>query len=414
MKPHIEEVSAAELAVFRKKLAKLEKHKGRGTELISQYIPEDADRGNVMGQLSTEVSQSGNIKSPSTRKNVQGALRKIIGFLKQIDFKIPPRGLVVFAGNVSEQEGRGDIRLFTVRPVKNLKTKLYWCDDKFHLAPLKEMMLPSEAYALITIDKNEATIALLMGKKYEVIGHFTSQVAGKSRAGGQSAKRFEHLREEAAQEFYKKVSEKINTAFLPQGEKLKGIIVGGPGITKNYFLNRGLIDHRLRGKIIGQIDTSYTDESGIREIVQRSEELLKDTDMMKERVTINKFMEEVAKDNLATYGETQVMDALAVGKVSVLLLSEGIEWIVYKFSCNSCETTFEKIVKQPLNYNPNSEKCGKCGHELELMEEVDYIDWMLEKARNINAELKVISTETPEGEQFLTTFGGIGAMLRYK
>ena len=70
--------------VFRKKLKKLQKFRGRGTELISVYIPEGTDRGTVMGQLTEEISQSSNIKSPSTRKNVQGALRKIINFLKQI------------------------------------------------------------------------------------------------------------------------------------------------------------------------------------------------------------------------------------------------------------------------------------------------------------------------------------------
>src|SRR3989344_6242015 len=171
--------------VFRKKLKKLQKFRGRGTELISVYIPEGTDRGTVMGQLTEEISQSSNIKSPSTRKNVQGALRKIINFLKQIDFKIPKNGIVVFAGNISETEGRTDIRLFTIRPLQELKTKLYWCDSTFHLEPLKDMVKPSRVDALLTIDKNEATIATLIGKRYEIIGHFNSGYSGKQRAGGQ-------------------------------------------------------------------------------------------------------------------------------------------------------------------------------------------------------------------------------------
>ncbi|MBU1939528.1 peptide chain release factor aRF-1, partial [Candidatus Micrarchaeota archaeon] len=414
MAQHIEEVSGAELAVFRKKIAKLEQYRGRGTELITQYVPEDADRGTVMGLLTEEISQSSNIKSPSTRKNVQGALRKIIGFLKQIDFKIPKRGIVVFAGNVSKSEGKTDIRLFTVQPPSNLNTKMYWCDSEFHLAPLKEMMQPTDVYGLATIDKNESTIAILLGKKYEILAHFTSQVAGKSRAGGQSAKRFEHLREEAAQDFYKRISGKINDAFLPYGEKLKGIIIGGPGITKNYFLNKDMIDHRLKGKIIGQVDTSYTDDSGIREMVQRSEELLKDTDMMKERALVNKFMGEVAKDALATYGEAQVMQAIKDGQAEMILLSEDIDWMVYRFTCNECGHSVEKIVKEVTGYSPNAEKCEKCGSAIELMEEVDYLDWMLEKAHSTGAEMRLISTETPEGEQFFRTFAGIGAILRYR
>ena len=408
---HTKEVDAAEASLFKKKVARLSKYKGRGTELISVYIPEGTDRGSVMGQLTEEISQSSNIKSPSTRKNVQGALRKIINFLKHIDFKIPERGLVVFAGNISEQEGRSEIKLFTIRPIKELNTKLYWCDSEFHLAPLKDMIKPIDVYGIVAIDKNEATIATISGKKYEIVGHFKSGFAGKAKAGGWSAKRFEHLREEATQDFYKRISEKVNAAFMPHFEKLRGLIVGGPGMTKNYFMNKEIIDHRLRQKLLGMIDTSYTDESGIREIVQKSDKILKETDLMKEREAINKFLEEVAKDDLAAYGEADVNEALKLGKVAVLLVSEGIEWEVIKIKCGKCGHEVEIIDKGD---GIKSTKCPKCGYDTELIEEIDYIDHMLEKVQETGAELKIISTETPEGEQFFKAFGGIGAMLRYK
>ena len=232
------ESSQSEEVIFKKKIRKLAQYKGRGTELISVYIPEATDRSSVMSQLTEEISQSSNIKSPQTRKNVQGALRKIINFLKQIDFKITKNGLVVFAGNISETEGRTDIRLFTIKPVKELRTKLYWCDSEFHLEPLQQMAKPTGVYGLITIDKNEATIATLIGKRYEILGHFTSGVPGKHRAGGQSSVRFARLREEAEQEFYKRISEKVNNGFLHFEDSLNGLIVGGPGMTKQFFLEK--------------------------------------------------------------------------------------------------------------------------------------------------------------------------------
>ena len=99
----IEEVDEAELNLFNKKLRKLKSYKGSGTELISLYIPYGTDRSSVMTQLINEQSQSSNIKDPNTRKNVQGALKKIINLLKQIDFKIPKNCLAIFAGNISKQ-----------------------------------------------------------------------------------------------------------------------------------------------------------------------------------------------------------------------------------------------------------------------------------------------------------------------
>ncbi len=408
--PNAEEPSQSEEIIFKKKLKKLAQYRGRGTELISVYIPEDADRSGVMGQLSEEVSQSGNINSPQTRKNVQGALRKIINFLKQIDFKIPENGIVVFAGNVSETEGRTDIRLFTIRPLKDLRTKRYWCDSTFHLEPLKEMAKPSSAYGLVTIDKNEATIGVLVGKRYEILGHFTSGYSGKMKAGGQSAHRFERLREEAEQEFYKRISEKANAAFVHYGEKMQGIIVGGPGMTKNFFLEKDLLDHRLKGKVLATLDTSYTDESGIRELMQKSEEVLKGTDVMKERGIMQKFLSELAKDGLAAYGEAETMKALELGQAHTILVSEAIEWRVYKV--RRLQGGEEKIIVDKDNSFSESDYKGEA--QIDVLEEYDYLDYMAEKAGETSAKLEIISVETPEGEQFYKGFGGIGAFLRYR
>ena len=869
-----------------------------------------------MGQLTEELSQSSNIKSPSTRKNVQGALRKISQFLKSIDFKIPARGIVVFAGNVSPVEGRSDLRLFTIHPPKDLKTKLYWCDSQFHLEPLKDMVKSTDIYAIIVLDKREATVAVLTGKKFDIVGHFTSMVAGKSRAGGQclssdtliplpdgdiiemkdthnplgvlsgdfekssiipsavtdkwetektplkivtkyprfeiqsskdhtffvlengkviekkaenlkvkdrllfpekitifgkyqplqtqffnsyqiskagrelliakrlekkwgqtqfgkrigitqtgvsiveraksnirhdlliqyllaleipfesfvytyctplqnhrlppildiplaqfigywigdgntekervclseqdpqlsnyyaehakklfnanvqvkhrkekgyfetriygkpivkflqsefpekhgaleseipkkvlrspdnvvaaflkgifdaegyvsdrglglginnkklakqlqlallrfgiitsvhpydnrrnpysknirytlqtretrslelfqkqigfsseaknkklnahiqkgntrsvvrqiptpgsevrkiiekngwkkqrfissnmylqdrrniskqafertilaktktnptlyqeiekiaeqelmpveifritgsdtpismvdisvqnqnfvagglivhnSSVRFEHLREEAAKDFFKKVSEKTNQIFSDYQDKLKGLIIGGPGRTKHEFLERELLDYRLKEKIMGILDCSYTDESGIREIVQKSEDLLKDAEITHERQIVNEFFEKIVKGDLATYGQKEVENALDIGKASILLISEALEWIVLKKRCDKEDFDEEIIIKDPLNFDESKERCSKCGGPIEILEQVDYVDWMMEKTKSIGAETRVISRETPEGETFFKGFGGIGAILRYK
>lgn len=401
------ESSSSDEAVFKKKLKKLEKYQGHGTELISVYIPYGTDRGAVMSQLTGELGQSANIKSPSTRKNVGGALRKITGFLKQIDFKLPHNGLVVFSGNVSETEGRTDIRLFTVRPIKDLRTRLYWCDSRFHLEPLREMLKPTSIYGLLAIDKSEATIANLIGKRYEIMGKFTSGISGKSRAGGQSSVRFQRLREEAEQDFYKRISEKCNMVFLPYGDKFAGLIVGGPGMTKQFFLEKDLLDHRIKKNLLGVVDTSYTDEGGIREIVQKSETLLKDTDIMKERAVVNAFFTELAKDGLATYGEKQVLEALERGQVSKLLVSEAIEWLVFRMANEQTGETLDVMDKDGA-FDTNS-KPG-----FEVLEEMDFLDYMTEKAAEKSTELIVVSKESEEGEQFYSGFGGLGAMLRYR
>ncbi len=410
----LEEISEAELAVFKKKLKMLESYKGRHTELITQYIPPGTDRSTVMGQLSEEINQSGNIKSAPTRKNVQGALRKIIGFLKNINFKLPQNGIVVFAGNISQNEGKNDIRLFTITPIRPLKVKLYWCDSAFHTDHLKEMIAPNDFYAIMTIDKNEATVAQLVGKKYEILGHFTSMVPGKTRAGGQSSQRFERLREEAMQDFFKKSAEKFNSYFEPHLARVKGVIIGGPGITKNYFLEKKVLHHELEKKIMGVVDTAYTDEGGVRELVHKSQELLKDSELVKERQILDKFLGEVAKDGLATYGQLEVEKAIEEGRVSTLIISEDIPWIVFRVFCEHCQIEEIIVVKEPDDFEEAKLRCSKCSSKIETIEEISYLDYMVEKAKSTGAQVRVISTETNEGKHFFEGFGGIAALLRYK
>ncbi|MEE9474596.1 MAG: peptide chain release factor 1, partial [Candidatus Hydrothermarchaeaceae archaeon] len=70
--------SSTELHKLKKELQVLEDKKGKGTELISLYIPPDKNLNDVMSQMRDEASQAANIKSTRTRKNVQSALEVIM------------------------------------------------------------------------------------------------------------------------------------------------------------------------------------------------------------------------------------------------------------------------------------------------------------------------------------------------
>jgi len=72
-----------------------------------------------------------------------------------------------------------------------------------------------------------------------------SRVPRKHGRGGQSQRRFERLIEIAAHEYFKKIGEMASEVFLNQ-EDLRGVIVGGPGPTKEYFLNEGYLHHEIQ------------------------------------------------------------------------------------------------------------------------------------------------------------------------
>ena len=66
----------------------------------------------------------------------------------------------------------------------------------------------------------------------------------------------------------------------------------------------------------------YTDETGLREIVERGSNRLSEVQLVKEKNIMNRFMKEVlsTKGNLATYGLKQIVMALEMGAVDHLLI----------------------------------------------------------------------------------------------
>jgi peptide chain release factor subunit 1 len=349
-------------------LEQLESHKGSHTEFITVYIPAGYDVNAVQRQLEGEKSTAKNIKSTSTRKNVTDALEKIVRHLKGLK-RTPENGLAVFCGNVSQIDSQDDLQLWDIEPPTPLKVRMYRCDKDFVLEPLKEMLEVTEVFGLLVMDRKEATIGLLEGKRIELLQKMTSGVPSKVRAGGQSSQRFHRITEGLTRDFYKRIAEEMKTLFFDM-PKLKGILIGGPIPTKDEFIDQEYLTAKLREKIISRQDLGYTDEQGLKFLVEASKEVLASQGITKEKKILNKFFETLGeKPGFAIFKEPEIRKALEYGAVETLILSEALDRTLSK--------ELRKI------------------------------------AENIGSNIEVVSTETSEGDQFFK-LSGIGAFLRYK
>jgi len=353
---------------LEEKVNEIESHKGKHTEFITVYIPADYDVNSVQRQLEAEKSTAKNIKSTTTRNNVTDALDKIVRYLKGLK-KTPENGLAIFCGNVSKVEGQSDLQLWDLQPFQPLKTRLYRCDKDFVLEPLKTMLEVSEIFGLLVMDRKEATIGMLEGKRIEVLQKMTSGVPSKVRAGGQSSQRFHRITEGLTKDFYKRIAEEMKKIFFEM-PKLKGILVGGPIPTKDEFIEGEYMATKLREKVIGRIDIGDSDESGLKELVQKSRDILADQEIVYEKKILENFFETLGeKPDLAYYKEKDIRKALQYGAVELLIISKSFD---------------KKLAKE-----------------------------LSELAENTGARIEIVSTETTEGEQF-NNLSGIGAILRYK
>lgn len=353
---------------MKKFIKEMGSYKARHTEMISVYIPAGYDMNKIINHLQQEQGTASNIKDATTRKNVIDALERMVQHLRLFR-QTPPNGLVVFSGNVAAREGQQDFKVWSIEPPIELKTRIYRCDKEFVLNLLEEMLETREIYGLVVMDRREGDIALLKGKAIVLLTKAKSNVPGKTRAGGQSAKRYEHLREDAAKDFYKKIAGLMKEEFLGKKE-LKGIIVGGPGPTKYDFVDGGYITTEVKNKIIAIKDLSYTGEFGFEELVDKSQDVLAAEEIASEKEIMGKLFELLSKKpKMVAYGEKETMEKLKIGAVDVLLLSESLD----------------------------DKKIEEFGEEGE----------------KVAADVRIISTETREGVQ-LKDIGKVAAILRYE
>ncbi len=361
-------ISQQERFKLKKSIKELERYRGRHTELVSVYIPAGYDMNKIIGHLAQEQGTASNIKSSSTKNNVIASLERMIQHLRLFD-KTPVNGLVVFAGNVAEREGQQDMQVWSIEPPVPLKIRIYRCDKEFVLEPIIEMCEDKNVYGLVVMDRRDASVALLKGKAIIPLTTASSNVPGKTRAGGQSSQRFARLREGAAKDFYNKIGDLMKDQFL-ENKDLKGILVGGPGPTKYDFVEGNFITNEVKKKIIGIKDLSYTGDFGLQELLDKSKDVLANEDVMKEKEIMTKFFNYLSKDaDMVEYGKDAVMSAIKIGSVETLLLSEGLS-----------------------------------DEEIETFEA---------EAKILGTDVEIISIETREGVQ-LKEIGKVAAILRYK
>ena len=151
--------------------------------------------------------------------------------------------------------------------------------------------------------------------------------------------------------------------------KLKGILIGGPIPTKDEFVDGEYLATQLQAKVLGKIDVGGSDESGIKELVTKSQNLLSKQEIIREKKLLEKFFETLGQNpDKSAYKEPEIRKAIQYGAVDTLFLSKS------------------------LNKNLSNE--------------------LKKLAQGIDSKIEIISTDTEEGKQFLN-LSGMGAILRF-
>ncbi len=410
---------SVKLYKIRKTLEELSQKTGRGTELISLYIPGGKQLHEVITNLREEQGTADNIKSDLTRTHVVDSLSKVVQRLKLYK-KTPDRGLVMFCGALPP-EGGGPlgsevVKVYEIDPPKDLKTFLYRCDDHFHVDILKDMLKDDNLIGFLAIDAKDAGWGLLHGDKIEVLKETGSGVAGKHRQGGQSAKRFQKLREMELTYFFNRVAD-ITKEYFIDIYPIKGLIISGPGPTKEEFINNNYLEYRLQDMILSTIDASYSGSEGIREAFAKSGEILSDYRMVEEKKMVEELFKHInTNTGLGAYGMKEVINYLKNNVADKILITDDTNLHRIESKCKRCQDIQEFIVERPSVIPKKTElansPCTNCKSTDSEITEQDIVDYLALIATKTGTSVEVVSGKTEHGAM-LSSIGKIGAVLRY-
>lgn len=339
---------------WKEKLDEIESVEGHGTQLVSLYIPEGKSLGSVINRLQSEHAEAENIKSKSTRKNVQRAVKMAINSLRMNN---ESNGIVIFAG-VDKDGNKHEWN------VSNLEVEsfIYHCDSEFETEPLREILDDSETFGLVVVERRAATIGKLKGETIVHVRDIDSDAPGKHSAGGFSQQRFERIEEETTENFYETVAQAADDAF----DDIDGLFVGGSNISKDQFTDH--LSSTLERELINTYPVEYHGETGLKELVNKASDQIDDLVEMEARNAVEEFFNRLPDDRV-TYGRKPTKRAVEMGAVDTLLV----------------------------------------GSEKSHPEIPD----LIEQTENMGGEVIRIPESFEKGQQFSGPFDGIGALLRY-
>ena len=146
-----------------------------------------------------------------------------------------------------------DDEQFLVEPYER-KQKKYYCGKKI----IKLEKSKKIRFTVIVIDLDETYCANIYDDgDIEKLFHFDSNVPHKHRAGGQSARRFERIRESAIVIYFKKINDKLK-------ELKKPFYVGINFIYRNQFEKN--LSNNSKNLILGYETIEYGGISGVYQL----------------------------------------------------------------------------------------------------------------------------------------------------
>ena len=266
---------------------------------------------------------------------------------------------------VEEKEDipKGSYQTIEVVPGTEIRIeKTRW--SAYHLQKIKESEFQSRQKILIVVfDREEAIFAMTKKSGFEVLLELEGEVQKKG---------YETKKESV---FFSEIIEKIKD--YAERYKITNVIVASPAFWKEELYK--LVKEKELKEKISTASCSSVSENAVYEVMksQAVKNILKQERAAKEIELVDEVAKEISKGGAVAYGLDEVAAAINSGNIKILLFTDNF-------------------------FRQKQEK-----------EEGDFFEDLMKNAENLDAEIRIISSEH-EGGMRLDGLGGIAALLRYK
>lgn len=389
-----------------------------GDELLTVAVPPGEPIGVAHERIQRDHSSAEYGGSDRASRHVTDALEQARRRLGEYD-ETPDNGLVLYVGVVD-----GEVVEYVFDDLPSpVDESTYEQSNEFVVDPLETAASASATFGLVVVEHGGAALGRLEDGSVDAIETFDSDVPGKTRAGGQSAERFDRDRERRKEEFYDAVAAEAERAFLddpgavvpsdgagrdadggtperpgheddarPGGSRpsegdersrtdgeaddpdfggamtIDGLLLGWTSVTIDEFRDGEFLDYRLQDAIVDTVAVEYASEQGLRQLARKAEDSIEAAAQSDAREALEEFFESVEDDEVV-YGRDRTGEALAYDAVDTILLSAALP--------------------------------TEIARDLE------------ERTAEQGSDRVVVPADSERGQRFEEAFGGVGAFLRF-
>jgi peptide chain release factor subunit 1 len=361
-------------------------------DLVTVAVPPGDSLGEMLERVEEDRAEAKYIDTEGEDAAYLDALEAVRRILQQQQ-STPEKGIVVYAGVV---DGEVVEYVFDDLPTP-VSESVYERDNQFDTDPLEAVERSEKTFGLLVVERGGAALGLSSGDDVQVIETFESDVMGKTKAGGQSAQRFERERERQKEEFFETVADEAERAFLDDhGEasdsadgEIDGLLLGGTTVTVEDFREGDHLDYRLEDDLLGTFSVEYATEQGLRQLVEKASDQVRDAERREMREALDRFF-----------------DALHVGSGGASDSGTGSD--ASGGSDDGDEVVYgRERVEEALEYDAVETVLVSESLPAEEVREIQ------ERAEQEGGDCLVVPTDFARGQQFADGFDGVAAILRF-